>query len=68
MDITDKSSLNNLKNFVSKKFNHKLDVLINCGWSGKKNTFESIDDDDWQYDIDTCLTGVFKTIKLFLPF
>ena len=68
VDITDKSSLNNLKNFVSKKFNHKLDVLINCGWSGKKNTFESIDDDDWQYDIDTCLTGVFKTIKLFLPF
>tara|TARA_B110000285_G_C15041773_1_gene572179 strand:+ start:474 stop:1292 length:819 start_codon:yes stop_codon:yes gene_type:complete len=68
VDITNKQSLDDLKDFVSKKFNKKLDVLINCGWSGKKNTFESINDDDWQYDIDTCLTGVFKTIKIFLPY
>ena len=34
----------------------------------KKNTFESIDSEDWQYDIDTCLTGVFDTIKIFILF
>ncbi len=68
VDITDKKSLEELKSFVSLKFKKKLDILINCGWSGKKNTFESIDSEDWQYDIDTCLTGVFNSIKIFLPF
>ena len=67
VDITNQVSINKLKDFVSKKFNNQLDVLINCGWSGKKNTFESINNEDWQYDIETCLTGVFKTTKIFLP-
>ena len=52
---------------MNKRFKKNLDVLINCGWSGK-NTFESISDQDWQYDIDTCLTGVFNCIKTFLPY
>jgi NAD(P)-dependent dehydrogenase (short-subunit alcohol dehydrogenase family) len=67
VDITSQVSINKLKDFVSKRFNNQLDVLINCGWSGKKNTFESINNEDWQYDIETCLTGVFKTTKIFLP-
>ena len=46
VDITDKKSLEELKSFVSLKFKKKLDILINCGWSGKKNTFESIDSED----------------------
>ena len=65
VDITSQVSINKLKDFVSKRFNNQLDVLINCGWSGKKNTFESINNEDWQYDIETCLTGVFKTTKIF---
>lgn len=68
VDITNKDSVLKLKKFVNKRFKKNLDVLINCGWSGKKNTFESISDQDWQYDIDTCLTGVFNCIKTFLPF
>ena len=68
VDITNKDSVLNLKKFVNKRFKKNLDVLINCGWSGKKNTFESISDQDWQYDIDTCLTGVFNCIKTFLPY
>lgn len=67
VDITDKSSIMRLRKFVNKKFNKKLDILINSGWSGKKNSFESINSKDWQYDVDTCLTGVFNTIKAFLP-
>ena len=67
VDITNKKSIEELKKFIDKKFNKKLDILINCGWSGKKNTFESINSEDWQYDIDTCLTGVFDSIKIFLP-
>ena len=30
---------------------------------GKENTLESISDDDWDYDIEVCLNGVFRTIK-----
>lgn len=67
VDIKNDKSIYTLSQFVIKKFKNKLDVLINCGWSGKKNTFESIDNNDWQFDIDTCLTGVFKVIKVFLP-
>jgi len=44
-----------------------IDILVNCGWSGKKNTFESITDDDWDNDIEVCLNGVFRTIKAALP-
>ena len=39
VDITDKQSLEELKSFVAIKFKKKLDILINCGWSGKKKYF-----------------------------
>lgn len=45
-----------------------LDILINNAWSGKKNSFESITMDDWKYDIDVCLNGVFYTSKKALPY
>lgn len=44
-----------------------FDILVNCGWSGRKNTFESISDEDWDNDIEICLNGVFRTIKAALP-
>lgn len=44
-----------------------LDVLVNCAWSGRKNSFQSISDEDWQYDIDVCLNAVFRCIKLAHP-
>src|SRR5579859_6349040 len=40
-----------------------LDILVNSGWSGRKNTFESISDADWNLDIEVCLNGVFRTVK-----
>ena len=67
VDISKKNSIKNLKIKTNKIFKNGLDVLINCGWSGKKNTFESITDEDWEYDIETCLNGVFRTIKAFVP-
>ncbi len=67
VDIAESKSIKNLYNIVSKKFGSGLDVLINSGWSGKKNTFESINNQDWNYDIEVCLNGVFRTIKCFLP-
>ncbi len=44
-----------------------LDILVNSGWSGRKNTFESISDDDWNLDIEVCLNGVFRTVKAAVP-
>jgi NAD(P)-dependent dehydrogenase (short-subunit alcohol dehydrogenase family) len=67
VDITNEKSLIGLEKKVDKKFKKGLDVLVNCGWSGNKNTFESISYKDWNFDIDVCLTSVFKTIKLFFP-
>lgn len=64
VDITNIESLDNLKQFVLSKYG-KLDILINDAWSGKKNSFESITFDDWNYDINVCLNGPFYTIKTF---
>lgn len=41
----------------------RLDILVNNAWSGKKNSFETIDDIDWEYDIDMSLNSVFRLIK-----
>lgn len=40
-----------------------IDILVTCAWSGKKNSWDSIDDDDWDYDIEVSLNGVFRLIK-----
>lgn len=44
-----------------------LDILVNCSWSGNKNTLESISEEDWSYDIDMSLNGVFRMVKAAIP-
>ncbi|MBA7566512.1 3-oxoacyl-[acyl-carrier-protein] reductase FabG [subsurface metagenome] len=67
VDITDVESIENILIFIERNFG-RLDILINCAWSGNKNTFESISIEDWRYDIDVCLNGVFYTIKKAFPY
>lgn len=67
LDITDPESIESALLFIEKEY-RRLDVLINNAWSGKKNTFESISMDDWKYDIDVCLNGVFYTVKKAVPY
>ncbi|WP_052065674.1 SDR family NAD(P)-dependent oxidoreductase [Thalassospira australica] len=67
VDITDRSSIVSLCGEVAEITGAGLDVLVNTGWSGRKNTFESISDDDWDLDIEVCLNGVFRTIKAATP-
>ena len=62
VDLMNKQSINNCIKFVDDQFK-SLDILVVCAWSGKKNTWETIDDDDWNYDIEICLNGVFRLIK-----
>lgn len=66
LDITDPSTLDEAFKFIADQHG-KLDVLINNAWSGKKNSFESISLDDWKYDIDVCLNGVFYTTQKVTP-
>lgn len=67
VDITNPSSINDLIANVKGVTGGSLDILVNSGWSGRKNTFESISDDDWNGDIEVCLNGVFRTIKAAVP-
>jgi len=67
VDITDSASIRELLGKVGAITGGVLDILVNSGWSGRKNTFESISDDDWSDDIEVCLNGVFRTIKASVP-
>jgi len=67
VDITDKNSIVTMLGQVGEQAGGGLDILVNSGWSGRKNTFESISDEHWMMDIDVCLNGVFRTIKGAFP-
>ena len=62
VDVTD---IDSIRDSYIKTVAHfgKIDILINNAWSGNKNTFESITYEDWKYDIDVCLNGVFFSVK-----
>jgi NAD(P)-dependent dehydrogenase (short-subunit alcohol dehydrogenase family) len=45
----------------------RLDILVNCSWSGNKNSFDSISEEHWEQDIDISLNGVFRTVKAAHP-
>ncbi|MDB4409464.1 SDR family oxidoreductase [Gammaproteobacteria bacterium] len=67
LDITNPESIEEALLLIEKEHGG-LDILVNNAWSGKKNTFESISIDDWKYDIDVCLNGVFYTVKKAFPY
>lgn len=68
LDIADQTSIAKFKDKFVNSTHKQLDILVNCGWSGRKNTLESISDDDWDFDIETCLSGVFRLTKTLLPY
>ena len=44
-----------------------IDILVNNAWSGNKNSWESISNEDWEYDIDMSLNSVFRLTKAAFP-
>lgn len=66
LDLTDKVSIKRCIDTSVDKFG-KIDILVTCAWSGKKNSWDSITDEDWDYDIEICLNGVFRLIKAATP-
>ena len=67
VDITDPASIRRLLGTAGKTTGGELDILVNSAGPGRKNTFESISDEDWNLDIEVCLNGVFRTVKAAVP-
>jgi NAD(P)-dependent dehydrogenase (short-subunit alcohol dehydrogenase family) len=44
-----------------------IDILVNNAWSGKKNSWESITEEDWEYAINMSLNSVFRMTKAAFP-
>lgn len=65
LDITDPQSVVDCIHHIENDLG-TLDILVNCGWSGRKNTLESITDADWDADIEVSLTGVFRLTRAAL--
>src|ERR1039458_2878618 len=55
--------------FFSRVHQHcpAIDILVNSAWSGKKNSWESITEEDWEYDINMSLNSVFRMTKAAFP-
>lgn len=62
VDLLKKGSAPALVEEVHKRF-PDIDILVNNAWSGNKNSWESINEDDWNYDIDMSLNSVFRLTK-----
>lgn len=62
LDLLDRDSIRTLVDTVVAEFGG-IDILVNNAWSGNKNSWESIDDQDWEYDINMSLNSVFRMIK-----
>ncbi|WP_267879713.1 SDR family NAD(P)-dependent oxidoreductase [Caldalkalibacillus mannanilyticus] len=66
LDLMDKESIAQAFQYIDAEFGG-IDILVNNAWSGNKNSFESISDEDWEYDIEMSLHSVFRCVKKALP-
>lgn len=66
LDVTDRASVRRCLDAVESTYGG-LDILINNAWSGKKNSWSSIEEDDWYQDIDISLNSVFRMVKFAYP-
>lgn len=66
LDLLKKDSTANFLDRVHEHFS-AVDILVNNAWSGNKNSWESISDADWEYDINMSLNSVFRLTKAVYP-
>ena len=64
LDVTENKSVNKCRKKINKLVG-KISILVNNAWSGEKNTWESIDIEDWKKDIDISLNSNFRVTDLF---
>lgn len=63
-DITNEKSVCELFELIENK-NKKINVLVISAWNGKKNSWETITQADWDSEMNLCLNSNFRIIKLF---
>src|SRR5580692_800446 len=66
LDLLEKDSATEFFDQVHKHFT-VIDILVNNAWSGNKNSWESIDDKDWEFDVNLSLNSVFRVTKAAFP-
>jgi NAD(P)-dependent dehydrogenase (short-subunit alcohol dehydrogenase family) len=66
LDLLKKNSATEFFTQVHEHF-PAIDILVNNAWSGKKNSWESITEEDWEYDINISLNSVFRMTKAAFP-
>ena len=63
-DVTSTNDINVAKEKVLEEFG-KVDVLVNCAGASKDKGVLDMNDDEWNFTIDTDLTSVFKITRAF---
>ena len=63
-DVTDTDNINEVANTVEKEFG-KVDILVNCAGASKDKGVLEMNDEEWDFTIDTDLTSVFKVTRAF---
>ena len=66
LDVLKKGSAAEFFAHVHEHFD-AIDILVNNAWSGNKNSWESITEEDWEYDINMSLNSVFRMTKAAFP-
>ncbi|MDI4635990.1 MULTISPECIES: SDR family oxidoreductase [Halomonadaceae] len=66
LDVTDRESVARCVAYLQDTCGG-LNILVNNAWSGRKNSWQSIDEDDWYYDVDISLNSVFRMVKQCHP-
>ena len=63
-DVTSTNEIQEAAEMAEKTFG-KIDILINCAGSSKDKGVLEMEDDEWNFTIETDLTSVFKVTKAF---
>ena len=66
LDLLKKDASRHFLDEVHKHFG-AIDILVNNAWSGNKNSWESISEEHWEYDINMSLNSVFRLTKASFP-
>ena len=61
-DISEIGSVSDARDIFGDAFS-SIDSLVLCAWNGKKNSLDSISSEDWDHDVDVCLSSCFKTVQ-----
>lgn len=63
-DVTSTTDIENAAKKVKEEFN-KVDILVNCAGSSKDKGVLDMNDEEWDFTINTDLTSVFKVTRSF---